>query len=158
VLGQGREKFVDATCDPFGHELVVDPLRPGNRRHGPCARRVEPLANDPIGTPGALFSTGGGAGPVEKDAEEPGLERGPALEPLDAPDDREPGVLAHLFGDGPAADGGLGEAKQPRLVHADELDERGLVAGTQPLDEPDVILHADRGYDGAGAGDSAVVR
>jgi hypothetical protein len=44
-----------------------------------------------------------------------------------------------------AADRGLGQPEKPRLVAAHEFDERGLVAGAQPLDEPDVVFHADRG-------------
>ena len=89
----------------------------------------------------ALLAYAGRAGPVREDAEDPGLERGPALEAVDALQNGKPGVLRDLLGDRPARDEGLGETHHRRVVGVDELCEGGLVAGTQPAHEV-VIAHA----------------
>jgi hypothetical protein len=93
-----------------------------------------------------LFASGGRAGPVHEDAEEPGLEAGASLEPVDAADHAEPRVLDDLLGDRPARHDRLGEAHQARLVLADELGERTLVAQPEARDELAVVGHRGGGY------------
>ena len=114
----------------------------GTGGRGPRARGVEPLLDGVVGPPGALLAADGRPGPVQEDAEQPGLERRPALEPLDAAHHRQPRVLRDLLGHRPRPDAAWAKPHQPRLVARDELHERGLVAGLQPRDELRV-LHAD---------------
>ncbi len=90
---------------------------------------------------GALLPHAGGACPVGEDVEDPGLERGAALEAVDALQDGEPGLLGDLLRDGPAGDEGLGEPDHGRVVGVDELGEGGLVPVAQPSHEV-VISHA----------------
>ena len=97
--------------ETFGDELVVDPLGPWRRRLGPRAVGVELFPSFAVGATGSLLATRDRAGAVEQDAEQPRLERGAAFEAFYALDDREPGFLADLFGNGAAADGRFGQAQ-----------------------------------------------
>ena len=144
-LGQPGEQVVDPPGELLGDQALVDPLGPRHRWRAPRAGRVEAVDELVVGPPGLLLPTGARPGAVEEDPEEPGLERRAPLEALDAADDRHPRLLADLLGHGAAADGRLGQAEQPGLVAVDQFDERGLVAGLEPFDEPDVIVHAPGG-------------
>src|SRR5262249_10906485 len=119
---------------------------PGDRRFGPRTVGVEPF-DGVVGATRACLALGAGSRPVEQHAEQPRLERPPSLQSPHPPGDREPPRLTRFPGDGTATDGRLGNAQQARLVTADQLGERGLVAGAQPLDESEIVIHAGRGYD-----------
>ncbi len=107
-------------------------------------KRLGSTAGPPVMTGDRpALTDAGGLGPVDQDVEQPRAQRRPALEPLDAPDQAEPGVLHDLLGDGPAGDHGLGQAQEGGVVALDDQPERGLVACPQPGDELR-ILH-DRG-------------
>ena len=122
----------------------------GSGGSDPRAVRVEPLVGEGIvGPTRSLLAPRSRTYAVEEDPEEPRLERRPALESVDAAEHREPRVLRDLLCDGPAADGRLRQAEQPRLVATNELDERSLVTGLEPADQRRVVFvfHCRRGYD-----------
>jgi hypothetical protein len=141
LVGEVRQQLVDTVGEALGDEAVVDTVRPRGGRVRPRTVAIEPF-DVVVRLAGPLLAACGRPRSVQEDAEEPRLERRAPLEPLDATDNGQPGVLARLFRHGPAADGRLCEAEQTRLVPADELGERGLVASTQPLDETDITVHA----------------
>ena len=94
------------------------------------------------------------ASAVEQHSEQPRLERRPPLEAFNTANDGQPRVLTHFLGDGATAHrrlerggaDGAGSAGQPRRTW--NAQKRAWY----PLDEPDVVLHADRGYDSAARG------
>jgi hypothetical protein len=92
-----------------------------------------------------MLSAGRTPSPVQQDVEQPGLERGPAFEAIHAADDGQPGVLHDFLGHRAAADDALRQALQARLVGANQLDERRLVARLQALDEIAVVAHGQAG-------------
>ena len=135
--------------ETFGDEPIINPLRPGHGRLGPFPIGVEPFDDGFVGAAGALLTGCARVSPVEQHSEQPCLERRPPLESLNTAEHGQPGVLAHLLGHGATPDGRLGEPQKTRLVAADHFDERGLVAGAQPIDESEIVIHAARGYDSA---------
>jgi len=146
LLREHRQQRLHALRQLFGDEPIVDSIGPRDRRLGPCAGRIEPFDRVTVWSPGTLLAPDGAAGAVEQDPEEPRLERRASLESIDATHDREPGVLACLLGNRTAADGRFRQAEEARLVAANQLGERGLVAGAQPIDQSGVILHGRRNY------------
>jgi hypothetical protein len=153
LVGQCRQEVVDSRGEVLGDEPVIDLIGPGNGRLRPRAVDIKSFDGPAIGTAGALLTARAGASTVEQHPEQPCLERRPALESVNAADDGEPSVLAHFLRDRATTHGCLGETEQPRLVAADQLDERGLLAGAQPFDKSEVIIHAGRGYDDLVAGE-----
>jgi hypothetical protein len=87
---------------------------------------------------------------VDQDPEDPGSQRGPALEPVETLEDPEPGVLDDLGGDRVARDVHPRHPAHRRAQLVDEDHERGLVAGPQALDEGEIIRRLARvGHDAA---------
>ena len=148
LVRECRQQIMDLMGEVLGDEPVVNLVGPGHGRRGPRAVGAKAFDSLTISTAGPLLTIRAGASTVDQHPKQPSLERRPALEALHAADDGEPGLLARLLRDGATAHCRLGEAEQPRLVTADQLDERRLVAGAQPFDEPEVVIHSDRGYKG----------
>ena len=142
LVGESRQQVVNPFCDVLGGEPVIDLIGPWDWRLRPSAAGIESFDSLTISAAGTLLAARGGASTVEQHAKQPGLERRPALEAIHPSKNGEPRVLARFFGNRATAYGCLGETEQPRLITADELDERGLVAGAQPLDKLEIILHA----------------
>ena len=90
---------------------------------------------------GAVLPNAGGSGPVDQNAEQPGLERRPSLEPVDAAEHADPGVLDDFLGNGVAGHEGASETQERRVVPGDERQERGLIAGAEPGQQLRVGLH-----------------
>ncbi len=84
---------------------------------------------------GAILPPGAGPGAVGEDAEDPGLEGGASLEPGQALEHREPGLLHDLVGRRGAGHEGAGEPSQGGIVATDHLDEGGLVSVEQATHE-----------------------
>ena len=70
-------------------------------------------------------------GDVDQDPEDPGLERGAALEPVQGAQDLDPGLLHHLFSVRPLPDVAEGHPQHRAVVELDEAFERGFLAGSQ---------------------------
>src|SRR5215207_7223892 len=79
----------------------------------------------------ARFALAASFGLVGQDAEEPGAQRGPPGEAVDALQDPDPGVLGDLFGNRLAGDKEAGETHELPVVALDEGGEGLLVASTQ---------------------------
>src|SRR5712692_4973043 len=119
-------------CDP-----AVGPLR----IHG----TVEPagiyrgLARISPGVPqrrkrdAPAFALGSRLGAIDEDAENPGLQRRPALEPVNPLQNSDPGFLRRIFGSRPAIHKGLSQAYQAPVIALDNLQKGCLVAFPQPL-------------------------
>lgn len=146
-FGEHRQQVMDSVGETLCDERIIDPVGPRDGRLGPCSVGVEPRDEVVVATAGALFTGSGRVGAVEQHLEQPCLERRPRLESLDPAKHGQPCVLAHLFGHRTTPDGGLGEMQEVGLVAADDFDERGLVAGAQPIDESEIVIHGVRGYD-----------
>src|SRR5262245_40455447 len=76
---------------------------------------------------------------VRDDAEEPGLERGTALEAVDPVENGEPRLLDDLLGHGPARHVHAGDPQHPGSVHPRQRGECSLVTRTQAVDKLRVL-------------------
>jgi hypothetical protein len=142
LRGWERLDRVADHAERFGAEQPL--LRPALGRRRPLAaheaagihRRLRLERGERTGARLALSS---GLSPVRDDAEDPRLERGAALEAVDAVQDCEPALLHHVLGDRTARDVHLRDAYERGLVHADQLLEGLLVPVAEPLDEPHLL-------------------
>lgn len=87
----------------------------------------------------AVLPGAGAAGPVHADAEQPGAQRRPTLEALDAAHDAQPGLLHDLVGDGSRGHQRLRQTDQLRVVAAHQGGERRLVTGAEGRDQRGVV-------------------
>lgn len=145
---QRRQHVANEVRDMGSHDAIVDALRPRHDGLGPLAVGVESVYDFVVGVMGVFLARRARSSSVQQNAEQPRRERRSPLEPIYAAHDRQPCVLAHLLRHGTVADGRLCEPEQARLVAADDLDERGLVTGPQPIDESEIVIHVDEGYVG----------
>ena len=72
---------------------------------------------------------------VDEDAEHPRLQRGAALEAVEAPEHAEPGLLHYLLGNCARGDVHHRDPQHRRTVETNEVHERGFVAGAELLQQ-----------------------
>ena len=137
-------------CQRRGVEPVVHRVGPRRRRVDPPAVTAEPVGVDRRAT--SAFLVSGGPGPIRQDREQPRAERGPALESLEAAQHRDPRVLGHVLGFGPAADEGPGHSHEGGVVTVDQRGKGALVTVARLREELAVVGHGPR-LDIAGRGD-----
>jgi hypothetical protein len=131
--------------DPFRADLVPEP-----RRLDPVAVRLESprlhctlaglaAIEDGRQRHRAALAGDAGAGSVEHDGEQPGGQGGPPLEPADAGEHRQPGVLHHLLGLGAAANDGRRDTDQRAMEAADQDAVGALLAVAQAFQKGGII-------------------
>ena len=81
-------------------------------------------------------------GPIDEDAQQPGLERGPTFEAVNATHDSEPRVLHDFLGDRLRRNEGGRDAQHGVVMAGDEHDESLFVSRAQAFEQLDIVLHS----------------
>ncbi len=143
--GQAIDRRLDvvpklaAGHQPFGVQLVprtrhLQPMPVGGEAGG-FAQRV--LLGGQCDK--ADFAAAPSAGAIEHDREQPGADGRPALEPADAGENGQPGILHHLLGLGMAADDRGGDAHQRAVKAADQPAIGVGIAAPQAFEEGRIV-------------------
>ena len=128
---------LDTGQPALGDQPLVDRRLPRLGGQRPGARRVEAGRRSARDRPAGRCAVPSSprAGPVDQDAEQPGLERRPTLEAVDTADDAHPGVLDRFLGDRAVRDIRARDPEEGCLVPADENHEGTFVTSSEQLEE-----------------------
>src|SRR5215475_14798809 len=145
MAGQAFDRRAEQPGELPRLDPVLGLLDPAFRRVRPSATRAEPGGvhhRAGIGhRDAALLPHAGRPRTVDQDAEQPGLQRGPALEPVQAAEHRQPGVLDDLLGHRRAGHERQREPEHGTVVAFHERDEGPFVTRPQAAEQLRVWFH-----------------